>query len=347
MLVELWFALPLILHLWAAWPSRASRGTGARPGPPPTGSGCSSRWTAARPRGLRGGGARARRGHTGLRAALEYGERGSLRGNGGLRATPGRLHPLQGARPGPFIGPAVRWRAAMRSGSRRGPTARTPRSRRGGPLPDPVRPGPGPGGGSPPRRRGRRRAPRAALAAAAAGLDFGPCAAVEACPPPSRCAPPARPTRLRPPRRPAALAHRQPRHRDRRRDRRHGRASARQGSLVYNPGGPGASGMFFPLVGRPPEWERVAAAYDLVGYAPRGVARSAPLSCQDPAARSRGPPPRCPPTPPRRTRGAGRRRPGLRAGLRATGRPGPGVLHDPEQRPRPPTSCAPPSAIRS
>ncbi|MET9696566.1 alpha/beta fold hydrolase [Streptomyces sp. NPDC006529] len=68
-----------------------------------------------------------------------------------------------------------------------------------------------------------------------------------------------------------------------------GGRAARQGSLVHNPGGPGASGMYFPLVADLPEWRRVAAAYDLVGYAPRGVGRSAPLSCQDPAARPQGP----------------------------------------------------------
>ncbi|MEV8557143.1 alpha/beta hydrolase [Streptomyces sp. NPDC051917] len=56
----------------------------------------------------------------------------------------------------------------------------------------------------------------------------------------------------------------------------------RQGALVYNPGGPGASGMYFPLIGKVPQWQRIAAAYDLVGYAPRGVGRSAPLSCEDP-----------------------------------------------------------------
>ncbi|MBL1084230.1 alpha/beta fold hydrolase [Streptomyces actinomycinicus] len=56
----------------------------------------------------------------------------------------------------------------------------------------------------------------------------------------------------------------------------------RQGALVYNPGGPGASSMYFPLIGTVPQWERIAAAYDLVGYAPRGVGRSAPLSCVDP-----------------------------------------------------------------
>ncbi|MDJ0380257.1 alpha/beta fold hydrolase [Streptomyces sp. G-G2] len=68
-----------------------------------------------------------------------------------------------------------------------------------------------------------------------------------------------------------------------------GGRAAHQGSLVYNPGGPGASGMYFPLVAELPEWERVAGAYDLVGYAPRGVGRSAPLSCEDPAARAKGP----------------------------------------------------------
>ncbi|MFF3644397.1 alpha/beta hydrolase [Streptomyces sp. NPDC002564] len=60
------------------------------------------------------------------------------------------------------------------------------------------------------------------------------------------------------------------------------KAVPRQGALVFNPGGPGASGTYFPLVGVLPEWKRIAAAYDLVGYAPRGVGRSAPLSCQDP-----------------------------------------------------------------
>ncbi|MFD8951487.1 alpha/beta hydrolase [Streptomyces xanthophaeus] len=65
--------------------------------------------------------------------------------------------------------------------------------------------------------------------------------------------------------------------------------AARQGALVHNPGGPGASGMHFPMVAGLPGWARIAAAYDLVGYAPRGVGRSAPLSCEDPAARPGGP----------------------------------------------------------
>jgi pimeloyl-ACP methyl ester carboxylesterase len=63
----------------------------------------------------------------------------------------------------------------------------------------------------------------------------------------------------------------------------------RQGALVLNPGGPGVSGFSFPLIGLLPEWKRIGAAYDLVGYAPRGVGRSAPLSCQDPKRFFKGP----------------------------------------------------------
>jgi len=63
----------------------------------------------------------------------------------------------------------------------------------------------------------------------------------------------------------------------------------RQGALVHNPGGPGTSGMYFPLIGFRPGWKRIAAAYDLVGYAPRGVGRSAPLSCEDAGHHVKGP----------------------------------------------------------
>ncbi|WP_228918918.1 alpha/beta hydrolase [Streptomyces sp. DH20] len=70
-----------------------------------------------------------------------------------------------------------------------------------------------------------------------------------------------------------------------------GRAVPRQGSLVNNPGGPGVSGMYFPMLGVVPGWKRLAAAYDLVGYAPRGVGRSAPLSCVDPKTFHQGPAP--------------------------------------------------------
>ncbi|MDH2391082.1 alpha/beta hydrolase [Streptomyces sp. HNM0663] len=68
-----------------------------------------------------------------------------------------------------------------------------------------------------------------------------------------------------------------------------GEPAEHQGALVYNPGGPGASSMYFPLLGGLKEWKGIAQAYDLVGYAPRGVARSAPLSCQDPADFAKAP----------------------------------------------------------
>ncbi|MEU8543798.1 alpha/beta fold hydrolase [Streptomyces sp. NPDC048717] len=68
-----------------------------------------------------------------------------------------------------------------------------------------------------------------------------------------------------------------------------GPAGQRQGALVFNPGGPGASSTSFPLAAELPAWQRIAAAYDLVGYAPRGVGRSAPVSCEDPARRPQEP----------------------------------------------------------
>jgi pimeloyl-ACP methyl ester carboxylesterase len=61
-----------------------------------------------------------------------------------------------------------------------------------------------------------------------------------------------------------------------------GTAGERQGSLVYNPGGPGGSGLRFPLRVTSAIWADVAKAYDLVGFDPRGVGHSAPISGQDP-----------------------------------------------------------------
>ncbi|MFC5723442.1 alpha/beta hydrolase [Streptomyces gamaensis] len=63
-----------------------------------------------------------------------------------------------------------------------------------------------------------------------------------------------------------------------------GTASERQGSLVYNPGGPGGSGMKFPrrITAKSPLWANTAKAYDFVGFDPRGVGHSAPISCVDP-----------------------------------------------------------------
>ncbi|MEU6377271.1 alpha/beta hydrolase [Streptomyces sp. NPDC046909] len=63
-----------------------------------------------------------------------------------------------------------------------------------------------------------------------------------------------------------------------------GTPAERQGALVYNPGGPGGSGLRFPrrVVTKAPVWVNVSKAYDFVGFDPRGVGHSAPISCIDP-----------------------------------------------------------------
>ncbi|MFF6778749.1 alpha/beta hydrolase [Streptomyces sp. NPDC012637] len=122
----------------------------------------------------------------------------------------------------------------------------------------------------------------AARAAAAEGIRFGPCPAVERLPAPVECGTVRVPLDYAHPegtRIPLTVS----------RVRASGPAAGRQGALVHNPGGPGASSTWFPLAADLPAWRRVAAAYDLVGYAPRGVGRSAPVSCQDPADRAKGP----------------------------------------------------------
>ncbi|MGV9527621.1 alpha/beta fold hydrolase, partial [Streptomyces cellulosae] len=135
----------------------------------------------------------------------------------------------------------------------------------------------------------------AAARAASEGIDFGPCAEEQELPPSVECG------TLRVP-----LDYTRPdgeqirltvsRSRATGEDPATGRAVPRQGSLVNNPGGPGVSGMYFPMLGVVPGWKRLAAAYDLVGYAPRGVGRSAPLSCTDPKTFHQGPAP-APPHP--------------------------------------------------
>lgn len=62
----------------------------------------------------------------------------------------------------------------------------------------------------------------------------------------------------------------------------------RIGSLVINPGGPGASGVdtavylsLAPMVGGLPE--QVTRRFDIVGFDPRGVARSSPVECSSDA----------------------------------------------------------------
>ncbi|MCT4352351.1 alpha/beta fold hydrolase [Streptomyces sp. Je 1-79] len=124
----------------------------------------------------------------------------------------------------------------------------------------------------------------AARRAAAEGIRFGGCPAAEKLPPSVRCGTVLVPLDYADPggrRIPLTVS----------RVRASGPAADRQGALVFNPGGPGASSTYFPLVAEVPEWKRISAAYDLVGYTPRGVGRSAPVSCQDPADRPKGPTP--------------------------------------------------------
>lgn len=61
---------------------------------------------------------------------------------------------------------------------------------------------------------------------------------------------------------------------------RHPATGTRQGSLLVNPGGPGGSG--YDFVRDSLDYavsDALAAAYDVVGFDPRGVGRSAPISC--------------------------------------------------------------------
>ncbi|MFJ4918555.1 alpha/beta hydrolase [Streptomyces sp. NPDC088725] len=117
---------------------------------------------------------------------------------------------------------------------------------------------------------------RAAARAEAAGITFGACPKAEKLPAPITCGTVQVPLDYaRPEGRTISLTV----------SRIHasGEAEQRQGAVVFNPGGPGASGMYFPRAATLPDWKRIAEAYDFVGYAPRGVGRSAPLSCVDPA----------------------------------------------------------------
>ncbi|WP_256105556.1 alpha/beta hydrolase [Streptomyces sp. ODS05-4] len=63
-----------------------------------------------------------------------------------------------------------------------------------------------------------------------------------------------------------------------------GTKDQRQGALIYNPGGPGGSGLRFPrrVTTKSPLWTETAKAYDFVGFDPRGVGHSTPISCVDP-----------------------------------------------------------------
>lgn len=77
-----------------------------------------------------------------------------------------------------------------------------------------------------------------------------------------------------------------------------GTPAERRGVLLVNPGGPGGAGLAYAVVKRAKLPERVRRAYDVVGFDPRGVGRSAPVGCggagglfrspaPDPVARTR------------------------------------------------------------
>ncbi len=58
-----------------------------------------------------------------------------------------------------------------------------------------------------------------------------------------------------------------------------GPAAQRQGSLVVNPGGPGASGLDFPAYVAAAVAPKVATQFDIVGFDTRGVGQSIPVTC--------------------------------------------------------------------
>jgi pimeloyl-ACP methyl ester carboxylesterase len=59
--------------------------------------------------------------------------------------------------------------------------------------------------------------------------------------------------------------------------------NSKEGSLVVNPGGPGASGVDYARQAGMAVSDEVREQYDIVGFDPRGVARSAPIECFDDA----------------------------------------------------------------
>ena len=54
---------------------------------------------------------------------------------------------------------------------------------------------------------------------------------------------------------------------------------AEHGSLFLNPGGPGESGIRMVETGAPMFGEELRGAYDIIGFDPRGVGQSTPITC--------------------------------------------------------------------
>ncbi|MEU4037916.1 alpha/beta hydrolase [Streptomyces collinus] len=53
----------------------------------------------------------------------------------------------------------------------------------------------------------------------------------------------------------------------------------RRGVLLFNPGGPGGEGLDMPLMMKDALPKKVREQYDLIGFDPRGVGRSSPVTC--------------------------------------------------------------------
>ncbi|MFC0105506.1 alpha/beta hydrolase [Kibdelosporangium aridum] len=56
-------------------------------------------------------------------------------------------------------------------------------------------------------------------------------------------------------------------------------AARRKGILLVNPGGPGGSGVDFAISAREHFSQQIQASFDIIGWDPRGVSRSAPVNC--------------------------------------------------------------------
>jgi pimeloyl-ACP methyl ester carboxylesterase len=64
---------------------------------------------------------------------------------------------------------------------------------------------------------------------------------------------------------------------------RHRASGVRQGTLLVNPGGPGASGIDFAAAATQVFSPEVTRSYDVIGWDPRGVGKSSPVRCRPPA----------------------------------------------------------------
>ena len=126
------------------------------------------------------------------------------------------------------------------------------------------------------------------------------------------------------------------------------RPSAQVGSLVVNPGGPGAPGIDYAAAGaQRRSASRCSTHFDIVGFDPRGIGAARPVDCLSDAAARRVPRRRPRPRHPGRGRGVRAGSAGVRRGLRRLQRR-PGLATSrPSRPPATWTSCGPRSASGS